>query len=157
MIPITFGLLVAEDMKLWLADFLSLQDAERSIGLEPGRVDHGTLLRPGVAYTPGLAYVVFEASNFLPAQSTYYAAINGRLIADRAVLYAFDERGETVDLERLPPVAFYGKGQGKVEAAIAAGVVIRPEIAVTAEGGPRQVLWQWPGPAPSDLAHLLNR
>lgn len=130
----TFGLLRANLFSFVLAQFENLEEAERAIGLNPGQVDHGQLTR-------GISYVCYEFGLYLPPHQTFYAAIGTKLIVDRAVFYAVNQVGETVDLQSLPTVAYYGRGRARVEAAIEAGVVERPCIKVN-----NLLIWEWPDP-----------
>jgi hypothetical protein len=120
------------------AEFDSLQDAERAAGLVPGEVDHGMLTR-------SIGYVVYEFGLFVPAAEQSYFAIGRSLIAGPAVLYGVDAWGESVNLMRstIPDIRWF-LGANDVEAAIEAGEIIRPQMAVNDE-----VMWRWPQAAPA--------
>jgi hypothetical protein len=132
--------------KLEWIDTASVKDAERAVGL--GNVDHGTFFRreDGI----GLAYVVYEFGFFVPPTQQSYAIVFGKLIAGTAVVYAFDEIGDTVSVS--PEMiserdVTWLSTQQDVEDAIAAGVVVqRPMRAVN-----DHVEWRWPEPAPFDI------
>src|SRR5262245_52813754 len=126
-----FGLVDTKARTITTGEFADLDDAKKAVGLKPMETDHGTL-------SPDLAYVVYEYGLFVPKEEQTYASIGKALIAGNAVLYAYDERGETVPVERLPPIVFY-KDAAEVERAISYGVVDRPKIAVNGV-----VFWQWP-------------
>jgi len=131
---ITFGILRADLQAFAFSRFETLNDALLSIGLKPGEVDHGTV-------APGVSIVVYQFGLYLPPEKTYYASINRQLIADRAVLYAYDKYGETASLTTLslPKILYHGMGQENVEKAIQAGIVNRPVV----KAGPN-LIWQWP-------------
>jgi hypothetical protein len=133
---------LSSECRFEIREYASVNDAEREAGLRPGRVDHGGVRR-GVLR---MAVIVDEFSMFAPPEDTFYAAIGKQLIAGNAVLYAFDELGATRDLSDPPAVAFYGRGRERVERAIAAGAVMRPEVRVNG-----RLLWRWPDPAPAEL------
>jgi hypothetical protein len=131
--------------KLEWIDAAELRTAEQAIGL--GNVDHGMFWRKDDGN--GLAYVVYEFGFYVPPTQQSYAAVFGKLIAGNAVVYAFNETGDTVSV--LPEMISEGDvvwlpTQQSVEDAIAAGVVQRPIVAVDG-----QVKWSWPEPAPYDI------
>jgi hypothetical protein len=113
-------------------DYPDLRDAERAAGLDPDHVDHGML-------TPSIAYVVYEFGLFAPPAEQHYFAIGNTLIAGATVLYGVNAWGESVDLMRstIPDIRWF-LGASDVEAAIAAGEIVRPRTAVNGE-----VTWQW--------------
>jgi hypothetical protein len=116
-------------------DVASIEDAMRTAGLTPGRVDFGAITR-------NLSYVVYEFGLFTPASEQHYAAVGNTLIAGPCVMFGVGEEGETLDLVQAlaPPVLFF-RDAAEVEVAIAAGQIRRPEMAVNNE-----VLWHWPQP-----------
>lgn len=122
----------------------SLHDAERTIGLDPGQTDHGSLGRDSGG---GIGYVVFEYGLYVPSAEQSYFGIAGRLIAGAAVLYGFDEAGESVDLMKstIPDVRFY-LGINDVEAAIERGEIARPALTINGSA-----IWEWPAPAPPGM------
>jgi hypothetical protein len=121
----------------------TLIDAQTLAGL--GNVDHGVLGR-GPHFSIG--YVVDEFGLFVPVSEQKYFGTCGVLIAGTAVFYGFDQAGETVSIRRseFPDVTFY-LGINDVEAAITREEVERPVIAVNG-----MVIWEWPNPAPADMA-----
>jgi hypothetical protein len=101
-------------------------------GLPPLEVDHGVV-------RPGIGVVVYEFGLFADPKDISYFAMEGQLFAGNAVLYGYDVKsGETRDVEDIP-VPLWLEGQEGVEAAIAAGLVARPIMAVNGV-----VTWQWP-------------
>lgn len=112
--------------------------AVEAAGLEIGQVDHGVIERDPFTGI-GVSICVYEYSLFVPADEQKYFAINGKLYGGKALLYAFDEKGETIDLTRVPDVFFFGSARA-VEMAIAAGQIERPRSATLG--------WEWPQPKP---------
>jgi len=104
--------------------------AVQKAGLNVGEVDHGTV-------GPGVAIVVYEYSLFVPAAEQRWFSVGGQLFGGKALLYGFDEHGETVDLPIPPPVLFFANVRA-AEMAIEAGAVLRP----------RTLGWEWPEPDP---------
>jgi hypothetical protein len=120
--------------KAFAVDVETIQEAKRIA--EIGNVDHGQLAR-------GLGYCVYEYAMFEPPPDKQaYCSINGHLIPGPAVLYGYDEAGETIDLRlsEIPTIRWY-LGINDVEAAIERGEIVRPYVAVNDE-----VLWEWPAP-----------
>lgn len=107
-------------------------------GLEVGEVDHGTIERDPITGN-GIGIVVYEYSLFVPSDQQRYFSIKGKLYAGRALLYAYNESGETIDLKRVPDVVFFGSARA-VEMAIEAGTLERPAS--------KTLGWQWPQPMP---------
>jgi hypothetical protein len=134
----------------------SFEDALKNAGLTPGKVDHGTIRR-------GLAIVVDEYGLFVPPDQQRYFAIGRHLYAGpAAVLYGFDEQGETIDVDiqycrhgfhPLSPTRFgrWFDSIDEIEAAIAKGEIDRPVI-----GSSDQIIWKWPGPRP-DMTPLIDK
>lgn len=122
------------------ADVPDLIDAEKLAGLTPGEVDHGTIRR-------GIGIVVGEFSLFEPSDKQHYFAIGSRLYAGPAVLYAYDYAGQTVDFyfDGRQMIGRWFDDASEVEAAIAGGVIVRPQVAI----GDR-VYWRWPEPRPTE-------
>jgi hypothetical protein len=104
-------------------------------GLEKSRVDHGQV-------EPGVAIVVHEHALFIPVTEQRYFGIKGRLYGGKALLYAYDTLGDTIDLKRVPDVKFYVDAKA-VEIAIMAGTIQRPRNS--------DYNWQWPEPPPPEL------
>jgi hypothetical protein len=127
-----------------ISDHRSLSVAQDELGLN--RVDHGTITR-------GIGYVVYEFGFFVPVDQQKYAAIGNRLIAGNAVLYAYDDSGETVDFTEgdiVRHITFFGDAVA-VESAIDDGILVRPQTAVNGE-----VLWQWPDPPEPSIAKAME-
>lgn len=120
------------------AEIVELKDmkaAQIAAGLIPLEVDHGSIGRH-------LGIVVFEYGLFTPPDKQHYFNLAGKLYAGPAVLYAVDGAGETIDLEKIPPIEFYADWQ-EVESAIRVGKIERPIMAID-----DRIIWQWPDPAP---------
>ena len=117
----------------------TFEGALKEAGLTLGKIDHGTVKR-------GLAIAVDEFGLFVPPGEQRYFAIDGRLYAGNAVLYGYNNEGHTcsIDLNHCRQLLckWYDFVE-EIEAAIATGKVIRPQI-----GSSNEVLWQWPGPRP---------
>ena len=120
------------------AERKELRDAQAELGLD--LVDHGVLRR-------GLAYVVAEYGMFVPKEQQRYAKFEDTLIAGNSVLYAYDDRGELIDIdpELVHEVRFFLTADD-VERAIAKRKIRRPEIVQNGK-----VVWQWPDPKPEGL------
>src|SRR5262245_55681990 len=101
-----------------------LPDIDRALelaGLDGLPTDHGVI-------SSGLAIIVYEYSLFVPVEKQHYFGINRRLYGGKALVYAFDERGETISLiHPIPPVTFM-PSQRAVERNIALGLIVRPQI-----------------------------
>lgn len=123
--------------------------AYREARLDPMRTDHGTLML--LENDHRVCYVVYEFGFFVPPPQQHYCAIGERLIAGRALLYEADRYGRTVNLDDAIGIdVTWFKSADEVEIAIAAGAVIRPELAVNGE-----VIWAWPQPAPPEFAERV--
>lgn len=108
-----------------------LNTAMVAIGLNPGQVDFGTVCE-------GVSIVVYEFGMYQPKEECRYFSVGRQLFVGNAVLFAFNNVGETVDLPRPPPVIFY-RDFLAVEQAIGWGQIERPQIALNG-----QVMWKWP-------------
>ncbi len=104
-----------------IVDEPDLKDAQRLAGLDG--VDHGILSKD-----PGVAIVVYEFGLCEPGEHKYFA-IGRSLYAGNAVLYGFDRIGHTIDVPFEPPINWLAD-EAAVEAAITAGLVTRPAVAV---------------------------
>jgi hypothetical protein len=112
-----------------------LTDAYKLVGLKKLEVDHGVLVR--LPNDEVIAIVVYEAGLFKGDQGRYFS-IGSHLYEGGAVLYAADAHGDTVDLNRVPPVVFY-MDVAAVERAISAKEVVRPQRVIN-----NVVTWSWP-------------
>ena len=122
-----------------IEDHRNLAMAEAAVGLDPKAVDHGTLRR-------GLGYTVFEFSLFVPAETQHYFAIGSILFAGNCVIYAYDQSGETIDVEKIDfPLHFFLHMQD-VQNAIDDSMISRPEIRVNGK-----LHWRWPDPPPPEF------
>lgn len=124
-----------------MVDAKEPRDLYPQLGL--GDVDHGTLVMPrDLPSGVGIAIVVDGFGLFQPPDKQRYFAIGRKLFAGNAVLYGFDEGGETVDLQEMPVVVFLSPSG--IEGAIALDQIDRP--ACTANG---DKFWEWPGESPA--------
>lgn len=122
-----------------VAPFASIEDAQRAAGIV-GHVDFGTAARRR-------GIIVAEFGLFEPVEMQSYFSIGPNLYAGGAVIFAYDEAGETIDYTGPLPIVFYHSA-AEVEVAIEAEQrVLRPTMAVNGE-----VLWQWPQPRPEGMA-----
>lgn len=104
----------------------------RDVAPHIGEVDHGVVM-PGVG--------IFVGEHGLMEGDGPYFALRGVLYAGEAVLYAFDERGESVNIAHSPPGLFppvWFVDKQDVELGIAAGMVARPVAAINGA-----VVWEW--------------
>jgi hypothetical protein len=99
--------------------------------IKAGATDHGVV-------APGIGIVVWEYG-LVDGEGPYFV-LNRQLYAGDAVLYGFNEAGETIDMldpdGRINPLWLANKHE--VELAIMAGVVERPQTSVNGA-----VLWRW--------------
>jgi hypothetical protein len=127
-------------------------EAMPEAGLKPGHVDFGTVRRD-VDTRRGVGIIVYEFGLFDPPGQQSYFVIANRLTAGNAVLFAYDEIGDTVSMAagELPPIT-YVNGENEIEAAIQRGQISRPTMSING-----QLFWQWPQPAPKDIQKAMNR
>jgi len=92
--------------------------------------DHGLVNR-------SLGIVVHEYGLYEPPDQQHYFALGSKLFAGKALLYAFDERGKTIDLTQCPEPVFFAS-PAAVEEAIDAGQIERPMKALNG-----RIVWQW--------------
>ena len=120
-------------------DLKTFEEAKAAVGLDKVGTDHGVISR-------GLSVVVDEFGLFAPRETTAYFSLRQQLYAGNAVLYRYDGRGETIDVDAAgtfsfdPPSFLTGD---EAEAACQTGMIFRPTITV---GG--EVRWAWPAPRP---------
>lgn len=141
-----------EKRQIVVSNVETLHDAERLAGLDPQRVDHGTLAR-------GFAYVIFEYANFVPPADQHYFALGRQLFSGAIVVYGYDHRvGDTINVTMRPCLADHqitliNSDDEMIEldlrwltgaeavAAVDAGEIDRLELRVKG-----QVRWAWPEP-----------
>ena len=119
-----YGVINAELQTAFLFNTEEINEAKKQAGLDPLGVDHGTV-------EPGLGIVLYEFGLLEPQE--HYLIINRTLYAGNAVLYAYDENGETVDLTlaRLASLNIeYLHGVEAVEKALRHGHAVRPYTAI---------------------------
>jgi hypothetical protein len=133
--------------RVTLGDFADLHSAERAIGLEPLKTDHGVVMR---TEERAIGIVIFEFAFFVPPEQQFYFAIEHRLYAGNCVLYAFNPQGETIDFD--PPLPFFRWFDDNidVEAAILQGSVARPQLKLN-----DQLIWSWPEEMPRQFRVML--
>lgn len=118
--------------------FASIEDAQRAAGIV-GHVEYGTAARRH-------CIIVAEFGLFEPVEQQNYFSIGPNLYAGGAVIYAYDEAGETIDYTGPLPIQFYNAAMF-AEQAIVMGRVRRPTMAVNGK-----VFWQWPQPWQEGMA-----
>jgi hypothetical protein len=123
---VKFGVVDPRSARAEIIDVPDLNDAMKLVKLDTRYIDHGNLIRDRAG---GVAYFCYNFALFLPVQEQRYLSIGRRLIGGSIVLYAFDEKGETIDLVALPAITFY-RDAAQVERAIANHFVDRPAIVV---------------------------
>lgn len=98
-----------------------------------GNVDHGVV-------TPGIGIIVYEWG--LREGDGPYFALGGQLYAGDAVLYGYDEAGETIDMPAdIAAPLLWLADKSAVESAIRFGLVDRPQVSVNGV-----VEWRWNAP-----------
>jgi alpha-beta hydrolase superfamily lysophospholipase len=99
-----------------------IQHAQEYAGLEPYRVDHGTI-------AVGVGIVVYEHGLLEPNE--HYFIAGEQLFAGNAVVYQYNRQGETVSMteKRMPEIKFL-HGVAAVEKAIEDRLVTRPYVAI---------------------------
>lgn len=145
-----YGRIDAAAHKLDIIESDLFDSAERMCGLDPGKTDHGTIgHHPDVG---GIGIVVAEFGLFVPPLNQYYFALDARLFAGNAMLYCYDEAGDTVDFDDTGLVTprWFASGM-EVARAITKGELIRPQLSVNGV-----VVWEWPQSRP-DLERLSRR
>lgn len=118
-----YAVVNAENETVSLVDHNDLDEVKKSAGLEPLGVDHGTV-------KTGLGIILYEFGLLEPNE--HYFILNRTLYAGNAVLYAFNEHGETVSVPRSV-LAFEIKflhSINAVEAALKKGEADRPYTSI---------------------------
>lgn len=133
-----FAIVYAHTQKVSIEDCPTIEAAMARAGLV--NVDHGVVAPVTPYRSVGMGIIVYEYGLFEPIEKQAYFAIGGRLYAGNAVIYAFDQRGETVNLPGTPVVQFMPSARA-VERNIALGLVERPIMSINDE-----VIWRWPEP-----------
>jgi hypothetical protein len=143
-----FGAIDPRTTRVEFVEAAELDAAKAAAGLHPLRVDHGVLWRDP-ALGRGASIVVYEFGLYVPSQR--YFAIGRSLFGGPAVIYGFDNAGEAVDLDKLPPVYFFRDAE-EVERAIGTGQIQRPVMVINDD-----VIWKWPEPPPFDIAERMRK
>lgn len=125
-----FGLINAKTKTAHLEQFDDLWAALTPVGLRMGEIDFGAITR-------WLHIVVYEHGLYVPADEQSFFSVSGQLYAGNAVVFACDDVGETVSLDKLPPILWF-KDASAAELAIQRGDVMRPQIKYG-----DVVHWQW--------------
>jgi hypothetical protein len=110
-----------------------------------GGVDHSALAHP-----LGLGIIVNGFGLVGEGKDDEYFSLGDQLFNGVSVVYAYDSRGDTVD---VAPVAIrlitnnvrWFDDRDDVERSIAAGWVVRPQASITKDGV-KTVYWRWPEP-----------
>jgi hypothetical protein len=97
--------------------------------LKSGEIDFGTV-------APGISIIVWEYG-LLEGDGPYFV-LDQQLYAGEAILYGYDEAGETVDMPTLADPPLWLADKTEVELAILAGLVERPESRVNGA-----LIWRW--------------
>lgn len=115
-------------------------------GLDPGGVDSGLISR-----AHGLSIFVYEFGLFEPVEKTHYFSIKTHLYAGNAVVFSFDEAGETIDFDptSMPEVVFY-PDVAAIERAIKNREIERPRMGVN-----DKELWRWPDAPPAEMRERM--
>jgi hypothetical protein len=136
-----FALVDPANKRILYTDYKDINEALETAGLKFGQVDFGTIAE-------GVGIIVYEYS--LNERPQNYFSLGNQLYGGPAVLYGYDEAGETVDF-KLPSIdtpKWWGSDIVKIEQAIACGDIIRPRISVN-----DSVLWEWPARLPPDFTN----
>jgi hypothetical protein len=126
-----------------LIDCADFAAALAAAGLPRGETDHGLI---GI----GIGLFVHEHGLYVRPFQQRYFSIGGHLYAGNALLYAFDEAGETIDLTAVPLIRWLPT-EVAVWEAIDNGEIALPELRVDGE-----LIWRWPQAKP-DLAAVAER
>lgn len=132
-----FAIVRPREREVQVLDLADTDEAKRRAGLPLNETDHGTLWA-------GLGYICHEHAMFTHPQ--FYFALDRVVIGGNVVLFAYNERGETVDYD-TPAHRWGGRFVGDeaaVEAEIKAGRIDRPQMSL--QSG--EVHWRWPAPMP---------
>jgi hypothetical protein len=116
-------------------------DVFERVGLERLRTDSGIIGRPSEKHA-GVGIFVFEFGMFIDPAEQHYFAFGSKLFAGNAVLYGFDEAGETIDVlpaKNIRSIITWFSDCHAVEHAIRTGQITRPQLVVN---GVKE--WQWP-------------
>lgn len=133
------GIIDPFKMRCELIEVSTLAKALAAAGLQPEKVDHGTIIRdPGYGC---LARVCYEWSLYVPHEKQRYFSVGRHLCAGPHVLYRTNDAGVTVNLNDMPPVMFF-RDVEQAEVAIESNVIDRPYVAFG-----DKLLWSWPEPA----------
>lgn len=144
-----FGLINPKRKTVLIVDAKNLDAALARAGLKMGAVDHAVV-------APGLGIIVHEYALLIPPRQQRYftllasASYTRQLYGGNAVLYAFDEHGETIDAhDDVPLHVTWFADAFAVEDAIDKGFIPRPTIRVN-----DVVTWEWQAnPPPRSRMH----
>lgn len=141
-----FILIKPVDTKVDIIEAANFDEAKARAGLDG--VDFGTLGRD-------LSICIHEAG-LLQELGQGYFSVGRRLYAGEAVIFAFDDQGDTVDIEPNDVfeiqnnIRFYANAE-EAEQAIGKGRIDRPQNAVNGK-----VLWRWNIDGPRSLGEIAN-
>ena len=146
-----FVLIEPKTKRAWEASYPDLSTALPAVGLRVGAVDHGTVWRHRNGR--GIAVCVYEFGMFDPPDAHAYFSMATRLYAGNVVLYGFNAKGATVDLEfyQVPPIKWYANARA-AETAMARGKLDPVRVGVAGEE-----LWRWPQPGGKEAAEEAAR
>lgn len=151
-----YGRIDARAHKLDLIEADLIDTAKRLCGLEPLKTDDGVVWKePGIG---GVAIIVAEFGLFMPPLNQHYFAFDDRLYAGNALLYGFDDVGETIDFDapvlgthqERATLRWFESGYD-VSKAITRGELIKPQLVLNGS-----VVWEWPQPRP-DMERLARK
>jgi hypothetical protein len=103
------------------------------VGLDPGHVD---LTRA----CDGIGIMVWEFGLRADPETVKFFSLGDQVYAGNAVLFAYGEGGESIDLADKPPVMFYRSAR-EVEMAIQRDEIARPTVVINGN-----LVWAWPHP-----------
>jgi hypothetical protein len=122
-----------------------LEQVLTKAGLASGSIDFATIQHPtDAAY--GIEIAVYEYGLYADPSAQEYFSIGRALFAGNAVLFGFDEAGNTVDIPLHPLFPQWYRDGHDVEAAIRAGKIDRPVFVVNGV-----IMWQWPDRKPDNV------
>lgn len=148
-----FGIIDPVAKTFRVHDVPSIGAAYALAHLDPTATDHGVIARLENGHH--VCFVVYEYGFFVPVADQHYFGIDYRLIAGHAMVYEADAFGVTVDLSdeavALIDEPKWFDSADEIEAAIAVGTTVRPEMRVNGE-----VIWSWPEPGPREMTERMK-
>src|SRR5215831_669833 len=114
-----------------------VHEAYATAGLPTGKLEHSIVRRPN-GDAPGIGIFVDKSALTVHQEKQSYFVLADKLYGGNAVLYGFDETGQTVDAPSM--VVRWYSDQYEVEQALRRGEVQRPVI----KNESNDVVWRWP-------------